>query len=83
MALETGSCYPAHIQGYASDGTGVARVDGMVVFVHGAVAGEDADICIEHVGHNAAWAHLATLRTPSPAPTDGEDSGADGQVPPT
>ena len=67
MALETGSCYPAHIQGYASDGTGVARVDGMVVFVHGAVAGEDADICIEHVGHNAAWAHLATLRTPSPA----------------
>lgn len=23
------------------------------------------------------------LRTPSPAPTDGEDSGADGQVPPT
>ena len=67
MALQEGQIYPAHIEGYASDGTGVARIDGMVVFVHGAVAGEDADICIEHVGHNAAWAHIVTLRTPSPA----------------
>ena len=67
MALQEGQIYPAHIESYASDGTGVARIDGMVVFVHGAVAGEDADICIEHVGHNAAWAHIVTLRTPSPA----------------
>ena len=67
MALQEGKIYPAHIESYASDGTGVARIDGMVVFVHGAVRGEEADVCIEHVGHNAAWAHIATLRTPSPA----------------
>lgn len=67
MALEEGKTYSAHIEGYASDGTGVARIHGMVVFVHGAISGEDADICIEHVGHNAAWAHIATLHTPSPA----------------
>ena len=67
MALQEGKIYPAHIESYASDGTGVARIDGMVVFVHGAVRGEEADVCIEHVGHNAAWAHIATLHTPSPA----------------
>ena len=67
MALQEGKIYPAHIESYASDGTGVARIDGMVVFVHGAVRGEEADVCIEHVGHNAAWAHIATLRTLSPA----------------
>ena len=53
MALQEGKIYPAHIESYASDGTGVARIDGMVVFVHGAVRGEEADVCIEHVGHNA------------------------------
>ena len=67
MALQEGKIYPAHIESHASDGTGVARIDGMVVFVHGAVRGEETDVCIEHVGHNAAWAHIATLRTPSPA----------------
>lgn len=67
MALEEGKTYSAHIEGYASDGTGVARVDGMVVFVHGAIRGEEAEICIEHVGHNAAWAHIAALTAPSPA----------------
>ncbi len=67
MALEEGKVYSAHVDSYASDGTGVARIHGMVVFVHGAIAGEDVEVCIEHVGHNAAWAHIATLRTPSPA----------------
>lgn len=67
MTLQKGDLYPARIEGYASDGTGVARIDGMVVFVHGAVAGEEGDVYIEHVGHNAAWGHLAALRTASPA----------------
>ena len=67
MALTEGQVCQAFIEGYASDGAGVARVDGMVVFVKGGVRGERADICIEHIGHNAAWAHIETLMEPSPA----------------
>ena len=54
------------IQGYASEGQGVARIDGQVVFVKGALAGETCRISIEHVGHRAAWAHVEEILTPSP-----------------
>ncbi|MGN0985062.1 MAG: 23S rRNA (uracil(1939)-C(5))-methyltransferase RlmD, partial [Candidatus Enterenecus sp.] len=67
MALTEGGVYRAVIGGCAGDGAGVARVDGMVVFVKGGIRGETADICIEHIGHNAAWAHIETLIDPSPA----------------
>ena len=60
--LKENNIYPATIEGYASDGSGVARVDGGVVFVKNAIRGEEADVCIEHVGHNAAWAHIKTLK---------------------
>lgn len=54
-ALEENKIYRAVIDGYASDGSGVARVEGAVVFVKGAIRDELTDIYIEHVGHNAAW----------------------------
>jgi len=60
--LKENNIYPACIEGYASDGSGVARVDGGVVFVKNALRGEAADVCIEHVGHNAAWGHIKTLK---------------------
>ncbi len=65
--LEENKIYRGTVDGYASDGSGVARIDGMVVFVKQAVRGETADIFIEHVGHNAAWGHIERLITPSPA----------------
>ena len=40
-ALEKGSVYTAVIDGYSSEGLGIARVNGAVVFVPHAVRGED------------------------------------------
>ena len=67
MAIQENKIYRAVIDGYSSDGDGVARIEGMVVFVKGAVRGETADVFIEHVGHNAAWGRIEQLITPSPA----------------
>ena len=67
MALLEGQIYRAVVEGYSADGAGVARIEGMVVFVKGAIRGETADIFIEHIGHNAAWGHIETLVEPSPA----------------
>ena len=41
--LEKNRIYRAHIDGYSSEGLGIARIDGQVVFVHGAIRGE---ICL-------------------------------------
>ena len=57
MALKEHQIYRALIEGYASDGSGIARVEGMVVFVRGALREELTDIYIEHIGHSAAWGH--------------------------
>lgn len=67
MTVLEGRRYTARIEGYASDGAGVARIGGMAVFVRGALRGELADIFIEHVGHNAAWGRAEGIREPSPA----------------
>ena len=67
MAIQEQNIYRAVIEGYSSDGEGVARIEGMVVFVKGAVRGETVDVFIEHVGHNAAWGHIEELIAPSPA----------------
>ena len=56
----------ARIEGYSSEGLGIARVDGQVVFVHRAVRGEDCDILILKVLKNAAFGKVAGIETPSP-----------------
>ena len=65
--MKEGGIYPAVIEGYASGGEGVARIEGMAVFVKGALRGERAQVRIEHIGHSAAWGHIETLLEPSPA----------------
>ena len=67
MAVQEGALYRAVVEGYASDGSGVARVEGLAVFVRGAVRGETVDLRIEHIGHSAAWGSIQRLLTPSPA----------------
>ena len=67
MALLEHNIYPARIEGYSSDGAGIARIEGMVVFVKGGIRGEEAEVYIEHIGHNAAWGHIERLTAPSPA----------------
>ena len=65
--VEENKVYRGVIEGYSSDGSGIARVEGMVVFVKNAVRGEEMDIFIEHVGHNAAWGHGERVLRHSPA----------------
>lgn len=62
-----GSVHRLAITGYASDGAGVARLDGMVVFVPGAIRGEICDVALTKVGRSALWGRVAEVRQASPA----------------
>lgn len=59
---------PLSIQGYGSDGEGVARLpDGMTCFVTGALKGEKCLIQLDKVGKTCAWGHIAEVLEPSSA----------------
>ena len=58
--------YTGEITGYTSDGMGVARIDGQVVFVKQAIAGEVCDIYIETVNSNAVYGRINKILEPSP-----------------
>ena len=70
--LREGQSYPVTVEGYSSEGHGVARIDGQVVFVKGALTGEQCLATIEHIGHRAAWARVVELTIPSPERADPE-----------
>ena len=53
------------IEGYSSEGLGIARVNGQVVFVHRAIRGEDCDILIMKVLKHAAFGKVTAIHTPS------------------
>ncbi len=61
-----GGRYAVTVEGWSSQGDGVARVDGMAVFVKGALLGETCTVTVEHVGHRAAWAHIEELLEAAP-----------------
>lgn len=65
--MEEGKCYPLLVEGYAADGAGVARQDGMVVFVKGGVRGETCEVLIEKVGRSAVWGRMVQVIQPSAA----------------
>ena len=65
-ALEKNRIYRAHIDGYSSEGLGIARIDGQVVFVHGAVRGETCDVLVMKVLKNAAFGKAVRVYAPSP-----------------
>ena len=65
--LEKNRIYRAHIDGYSSEGLGIARIDGQVVFVHGAIRGETCDVLVMKLLKNAAFGKIAALVEPSPA----------------
>ena len=52
------------IDGYASDGAGRARPDGMVVFVQGGIRGEACDVRLTHVGMQRFWGRVARVNLP-------------------
>lgn len=65
-ALEKNNIYTARIEGYSSEGLGIARIDGQVVFVHGAVWGELCRVLVMKVLKNAAFGKVTELLEPSP-----------------
>lgn len=63
---EKNKIYRARIEGYTSEGLGVARIDGQAVFVHRALRGEDCDVLILKVLKNAAFGKAVRVYAPSP-----------------
>ena len=65
-ALEKGSVYTAVIDGYSSEGLGIARVNGAVVFVPHAVRGEEIDLRITKVMKTSCAGEIVKIHNPSP-----------------
>jgi len=66
MPLMKNQVHTVTIANYASDGEGVARIDGQVVFVRGAIHGETCRVRVLRATKTAAWAKIEELLTPSP-----------------
>ncbi|MCI8477790.1 MAG: 23S rRNA (uracil(1939)-C(5))-methyltransferase RlmD [Oscillospiraceae bacterium] len=64
-ALE-GSVHTLAIAHYASDGAGVARLNGAAVFVEGGLAGERCQVQIDKAGRSCLWGHVTQIEQPSP-----------------
>lgn len=64
--LAKNQVHTVRIEGYANGGAGVARIDGCVVFVQGALAGEVCDVLILKVNTHLAYAKVVRLLSPSP-----------------
>ena len=58
--LQKNQTVRAVIEGYSSEGLGIARVNGQVVFVHRAIRGEDCDILIMKVLKHAAFGKVTS-----------------------
>ena len=52
--LRENSIYTATVEGYSSEGLGIVRIDGAVVFVPQALRGETVDVKITKVMKTAA-----------------------------
>ena len=59
--LEKNQIHTVTIGGYSSDGLGVARIDGQVVFIHGGVRGEICNVRILKVLKNIAFAKVEEI----------------------
>ncbi len=59
------SIHTVCIEGYSSSGQGVAHIDGLVVFVKGALKGEECEIRIMKANKNIAYARIERVIKPS------------------
>ncbi|MDR0890406.1 MAG: 23S rRNA (uracil(1939)-C(5))-methyltransferase RlmD [Oscillospiraceae bacterium] len=59
--------YRAEVCGFSSEGVGVCRVEGCVVFVENAAPDEEYELRITHVGKNAAFGKIEKILRQSPA----------------
>lgn len=64
--IKKNELYTVTIEGYSSEGLGVARLDGRVLFVHGGVRGEVCTVLVMKVLKHVAFAKVKTVLEPSP-----------------
>lgn len=65
--LSKNTVHTALIDGYTSEGLGVAHIDGRAVFVKEAIAGERCRVKILKCGKNVCYAKVEELLSPSPS----------------
>ena len=63
--LKKNEVHTVTITGYSSDGSGVTRIDGLVVFVKGALEGETCRVKLLKVLKNIAYAKIEEIIEPS------------------
>lgn len=63
--VRKGQVLDVEITGYTSEGAGVARIEGLAVFVAGAICGETVRIRIAHLGHTAAYGDIVEVLSAS------------------
>lgn len=66
-----------NIEGYSSEGHGVAKPDGFVLFVPGAIMGETVTVHVLKVNKNFGYAKILSVDTPSPERVEPECSVCD------
>ena len=64
--LVNGELYTGVVEGYSSEGLGIIRLDGAVVFVPGTVRGETVELRITKVMKTAAVGEVVRILKPSP-----------------
>lgn len=64
--VRKGQSLEVNVTGYTSEGQGVARVEGLAIFIPGVIRGERVQITVEHLGHTAAYARLDQVLEQSP-----------------
>ena len=64
--LREGKIYTGTVEGYSSEGLGIVRLDGAVVFVPQAIRGEEIDLKITKVMKTAAAGEIVKIKKASP-----------------
>lgn len=64
--LREGNVYTGTVEGYSSEGLGIVKLDGAVVFVPRSVRGEEIDLKITKVMKTAAAGEIVKIRKTSP-----------------
>ena len=64
--LRENHIYTGTVEGYSSEGLGIVRLEGAVVFVPQAVRGEEVDLCVTKVMKTCAAGEIVKIHKPSP-----------------
>ena len=73
--MERGDIVTVQIEDMSSEGQGIGRADGLVIFVPHTVVGDVAEVCLTKVKKRFAFSHLKEILKPSEYRTDIEPCG--------